>query len=164
MHHLDSWIKIDQLDVTCFFISLFNAQMFRMLVHPSSGASDLFVTSWIVLLWYDACWCYVVVWHPDTTQPQPNHNVTPTHIVPEQYIPWYTQQISRNLLRMDVLTSETCWALNKEIKKQVTSSWSIFIQLLKHHSKGYSSYIGQNVSVFKCGALHRFSPLVCFLV
>ena len=26
MLHLDSWIKIDQLDVTCFIISLFNAQ------------------------------------------------------------------------------------------------------------------------------------------
>jgi len=29
---------------------------------------------------------------------------------------------------MDVLTSETCWALNNEIIKQVTSGWSIFIQ------------------------------------
>ena len=26
MHHLDSRIKIDQLDVTCFISSLFNAQ------------------------------------------------------------------------------------------------------------------------------------------
>jgi len=26
VHHLDSWIKIDQLDVTCCIISLFNAQ------------------------------------------------------------------------------------------------------------------------------------------
>ena len=31
---------------------------------------------------------------------------------------------------MDVLTSETCWALNKEIIKQVTSSWSLFIQVI----------------------------------
>jgi len=30
---------------------------------------------------------------------------------------------------MDVLTSETCRALNNEIIKQVTSSWSLFIQL-----------------------------------
>jgi len=30
---------------------------------------------------------------------------------------------------MDVLTSETCWALNNEIIKRVTSSWSLFIQL-----------------------------------
>ena len=33
----------DQLDAICFFISLFNAQLFRMLIHPSSGACDLFV-------------------------------------------------------------------------------------------------------------------------
>ena len=26
MHHLDSWINTDQLDVTCFIISLFKAQ------------------------------------------------------------------------------------------------------------------------------------------
>ena len=30
---------------------------------------------------------------------------------------------------MDILTSETCRALNNEIIKQVTSSWSLFIQL-----------------------------------
>ena len=34
-----------------------------------------------------------VVWYPyadwsTTTPPQPNHNVTPTHIEPEQYNPW----------------------------------------------------------------------------
>ena len=37
-----------------------------------------------------------VVWYPyagwrlhtDTTPTQPNHNVTPTHIEPEQYNPW----------------------------------------------------------------------------
>ena len=30
---------------------------------------------------------------------------------------------------MDVLTFETCWAVNSEIIKQMTSSWSIFIQV-----------------------------------
>ena len=57
MHHLGSWIKTDQLDVTCFIISLFTAQ------HVSN-----------------------------------------------------------------VLTFEMCWAVNSEIIKQVTSSWSVFIQ------------------------------------
>jgi hypothetical protein len=38
-------------------------------------------------------------------------------------------QISRKLLKMDVLTFETCLAVNSEIIKQVTSSCSIFIQL-----------------------------------
>ena len=29
-----------------------------------------------------------VVWYPDTTPPQPNHNVTPTRIEPEQNNTW----------------------------------------------------------------------------
>jgi len=44
--------------------------MFRMLIHPSSGACDL---------------CADL--HTDTTPPQPNHNLTPTHIEPDQYNP-----------------------------------------------------------------------------
>ena len=36
--------------------------MFRMLIHPSSGACDLFVVFLcVVLLWFDVCWCYGVV-------------------------------------------------------------------------------------------------------
>jgi len=63
--------------------------MFRMLIHPSSGACDLFVELFHGLycsgsMWYpDAGFSL----HPDTTPPQPNHNVTPTHIEPEQYNP-----------------------------------------------------------------------------
>ena len=88
------------------------------------------VISWVVLFWFDVCCCYVVVWlwwcdirvQAEALVPQPaqqhtsNHNNT-THEI--------TQQISRKLLRMDVLTSETCWALNNEITKQETSSWSL---------------------------------------
>ena len=36
--------------------------------------------------------------------------------------------LNRKLLKMDVLTFETCWAVNSEIIKQVTSSLSNFIQ------------------------------------
>ena len=43
-----------------------------------------------------------------------------------------TQYISHKLLRMDVLTSETCWTLYKEIIKQVTSSWSLFTQFVQN--------------------------------
>jgi hypothetical protein len=67
--------------------------------------------------------------HMDTTPPQPNHTVTPTHIEPEQYNTRNKSTISRKLLKMNVLTFETCWAVNSEIIKQVTSSWSIFVQL-----------------------------------
>ena len=63
-HKLCSWIKRDQFDVTCFFISLFTAQ------HVSEVNTSIlrslriicWVISWVVLLWFDACWCYVVVW------------------------------------------------------------------------------------------------------
>jgi hypothetical protein len=82
--------------------------IFRMLIHPSSVACDLFVelfhglycsgtmcvgvTVWFG--WGGVVWCGVVSGcrlkqcfslHPDTTPPQPNHIVTPTHIEPEQY-------------------------------------------------------------------------------
>jgi len=62
-HHFHSWIKRDQLDVTCFIISLFNTQ------HVSDVNTSIlrslrlicWIISRVVLLWYDVCWCYVVV-------------------------------------------------------------------------------------------------------
>jgi len=61
---INNWIKIDQLDVTCFYISLFHAQ------HVSGVNTSIlrslqlicWVISWVVLLWFDVCWCYGVVW------------------------------------------------------------------------------------------------------
>jgi len=58
-----SWIKIDQLDVTCFIISLFTAQ------RVSNISTSIFRSlrlicgfiSCVVLLWFDVCWCYGVV-------------------------------------------------------------------------------------------------------
>jgi len=36
--------------------------MFRMLIHPSSGACDLLMSYFMGLLfWFDVRWCYVVV-------------------------------------------------------------------------------------------------------
>jgi len=71
--------------------------MFRMLIHPSSGACDIFVDLFHglycsgsmcvgVTLWFGwggvALQCFSL--HTVTTPPQQNHNVTPTHIEPEQ--------------------------------------------------------------------------------
>ena len=55
----DSWVKRDQFDVTCFIISLFNAQ------HVSDVNTSIlrrlrlicWVISWVVLIWFDVCWC-----------------------------------------------------------------------------------------------------------
>ena len=65
-------------------------------------------------LWFDVCWCYVAVWlwwYGIRMQAEalvvPHCNVTPTNIEPDTTHE-ITQQISRKLLRMDVLTSETC--------------------------------------------------------
>jgi len=64
VHHLDSWIKRDQLDVTCFIISSFNAQHVSDVNTsiPRSLRLICWVISWVALLWFDVCWCYVVVW------------------------------------------------------------------------------------------------------
>jgi len=79
--------------------------MFRMLVHPTSGACDLFVELFHgfccsgsmcdgVKAWFS--WGGVVSLcrlkhcfslHKDTAPPQPIHTVTPTHIKPEQQNP-----------------------------------------------------------------------------
>ena len=101
VHHLDSWIKRDQLDVTCFIISLFNAQHVSDV--NASILRSLRLICWVILMSCIAlvrclsvlrCGLAVVVWYPyagwgtSATPPQPNHNVTPTHIEPEQYNPW----------------------------------------------------------------------------
>jgi len=58
--------------------------MFRMLIHPSSVACDFFVELFHGL-YCSGSMCLSL--HTDTTPPQPNHKVTPTHIEPEQYNP-----------------------------------------------------------------------------
>ena len=58
-----SWIKKDQLDVTCFIISLFTAQQVSNVstsIFRSLPLTCGFI-SWVVLLWFIVCWCYGVV-------------------------------------------------------------------------------------------------------
>jgi len=83
----------------------FMLNMFRMLIHPSSGACDLFVELFHGLYCSGTMCVGVTLWfgcggvvsgcrlkqcfslHKDTTLSQPNDTVTPTHIEPEQYNP-----------------------------------------------------------------------------
>ena len=59
-----SWFFLLTLDVTCFIISPFTAQ------HVSNVSTSIlrslrlicWVISWVVLLWFDVCWCYFLVW------------------------------------------------------------------------------------------------------
>jgi hypothetical protein len=100
--HFDSWITIDQLDVTCFIISLFTVQ------HVSSVSTSIFRSLRHIVILFRVLYCFgsmcvgVTVWfgwggvvslcrlkhcfilYRDTTPSQPNHTLTPTHIEPEQ--------------------------------------------------------------------------------
>jgi len=69
------WIKIDQLDVTCLLFHYLMLNMFRILIHPSSGACDLFVQLFHGLYCSGTMCVSVMLWFA-----QPNHNITPTHI------------------------------------------------------------------------------------
>jgi len=80
--------------VFLFHYLMFN--MFRMLIHPSSGACDLFVELFHGLYCSGSMCVGVTLWQHQHTSNQSNT----THEI--------TQQINRKLLRMDVLTSETC--------------------------------------------------------
>jgi len=84
--------------------------MLRMLIHPSSRACDLFVELFRGLYCSGSMCVGVTLWFA-----------------------WggvvSVCRLRHQCLRMDVLTSETCRELNNEIIKQVTSSWSLFIQL-----------------------------------
>ena len=56
-------IKIDQLDVTCFLLFHYlMLKMLRMLVHPSSGACDLFAELFHVLCCSGSMCVGVTVW------------------------------------------------------------------------------------------------------
>ena len=118
VHHLHSWIKIDQM------VSLF---LFFAAQHISNASTFIFRSLRLCvgrLLWSGVCWRYGVVrlgWCGMLMQAEASNQSNTTNEI--------TQQISRKLLKMDVLTFETCWTLNNEIIKQVTSSLSIFIQL-----------------------------------
>jgi hypothetical protein len=61
VHHLGSWIKRDQLDVTWFIISLFTAQ------HVSNVSTSILRSLRLI--------CWVISW-------------VVLHIEPEQYNPW----------------------------------------------------------------------------
>ena len=65
--------------------------MYRILVHPSSGARDLFVELFHVLYRSGSMCVGDTVWFGwggVVSLCRLKHTVTPTHIEPEQYNPW----------------------------------------------------------------------------
>ena len=123
VHHLDSWIKIDQLDVTCFIISLFTAQ------HVLNVTTSIFRSLWLIVDLFHVLYCTGSMWVGVMMWFSWGGVVSLCRLKHYlQYNTWNKSTICRKILKMDVLTFETCWAVNSEIIKQVTSSWFIFIQ------------------------------------
>jgi hypothetical protein len=119
---LYSWIKTRQLDVTCFIISLCTAQ------HVLNVSTSIFRSFRITVDLFHVLYCSgstcvgVMVWFGwggDVSLCRLKHF--------SGSVWWNKTTISCKVLKMDVLTLETCWPVNSEIIKQVTSSWSIFI-------------------------------------
>ena len=117
-----------------YYVSLL-LNMFQMLIHPSSGACDYLVrycVGCIVLTWgvlvlcsgIGCWWCgiRVVVVQPalgyHITNSQSRY-ITPKRLKSAQYSLHNNAPSSRKLLKMDVLTSETCWAVNWHNKASV---------------------------------------------
>ena len=76
VHHLDSWIKRDQLDFTCFLFHYLMLNMFRMLIHPSSGACDLFVELFHGLYCSGSMCVGVTLWFGWRLQPASGYHTT----------------------------------------------------------------------------------------
>ena len=136
VHHCDSWRIKDQLDVTCYFISLLMCSTcFRTLIYSSSGACDCAVELplWPYCSWFDVCWNFGVVgleWYPccrlkhnacatacntGTTPTQP-HRISNTHRAKNNTTNVVIQQNSGKLLMMDILMSENVEHIISEIK------------------------------------------------
>ena len=119
---LHSWIKIDQLDVTCYIISPFTAQ------HVLNVSISIFRSLRLIVDLFHVLYCSgstcvgVMVWFGWGGEVS---FCRLKHLSGSVW--WNKTTISRKVLKMDVLTLETCWPVNSEIIKQVTSSWSIFI-------------------------------------
>jgi len=103
---------------------------------------------WAVHTWLEACWCYAAgffvgdvvsecrlfqsaLWYHITNSQ--SRYITPTRLKSPQYSLHNNTTSSRKLLKMDVLTSETCWAVNWHSKASV-------IKLVYLYSKFYLTY------------------------
>jgi len=127
--------------------------------------------------------------HTDTTPPQPNHNVTPTHIEPEQYNPWNNSTNKpqapedgciniRNMLSIKLWNNKASgiklFSLYSTIKmmhgpinirftKCVFWFSTIFVGNISHSKKKWERYNKNFTVVFRCSAFY-FSPILMKLV
>ena len=92
--------------------------MFQTLIRPFTGACDYLLRC---VGWLEACWCYVaglsvgdVVSECSAsayTQITHHQQTIPLHNTSTPQVSLHNATSSRKLLKMDVSTSETCWAI-----------------------------------------------------
>jgi len=95
--------------------------MFQTLIRPSSGACDYLLRC---VGWLEACWCYVAGLSVGDVVSEcrlnhctriPHHQqTTPLHNTSTPQVSLHNTTSNRKLLKTDVLTSETCWAVNNK--------------------------------------------------
>ena len=128
VHHCNSWRIKDQLDVTCYFISLLmcsacfghqyilQQELATVLLNYHIG--NLFSVRCVLKIWCGWVWVVSVLQaeasacNTDTTQNQP-HQISNTQRTENKIPDVIIQQHSRKLLIMDILVSETCWVHKK---------------------------------------------------
>jgi hypothetical protein len=128
VHHLTSWIN--RTNLMSLYESFLLLNLFRMLLHSSSGADDCMwvycsvsVCAGVMVRfgWSRVVRCRLEHYRAPTCIRIPPHSsrTAPIH----QYIPKQsnTPTYSRQLLRSNVITFETSWAIKNFHK--VTSSW-----------------------------------------
>jgi len=142
--------------------------MFRVLIHPSSGACDYLVCyciGCIVLAWgvfvlcsrltlgdvVSECRLYHYYHSGGSTCTRISHHqqsicyTTPTRLKPAQYKICNNTPSSRKLLKMGVLTPETCWAVNWHNKISDIKLVYIYSNVFNVHR---ATITQQNVNMF----------------
>ena len=126
--------------------------MFRMLIHPSSGACDylvcycvgciVLICGVLVLCSGIGCWwCGIRVQAGVVVQLPLGYHIinrksrytTPTRHKSAQYSLHNNTPNSRKLLKMDVLTSEKCWAVNWHNEASVIKSVYLYSNIKMMH-------------------------------
>jgi len=142
--------------------------MFRKLIHPSSGACDYLVhycVGCIVLTWsvlvlcsgIGCWWCGTpvqaepllvqpaLVYHITNSQ---SRYITPTRLKSAQYSLHNKAPSSRKLLKMDVLTSETYWAVNWHNKASVIKLVYLYSNFPSFYNKSIQTKPFNNINLF----------------
>jgi len=130
-------MKRDQLMSLALLFHYLMLNMFRILVHPIWVACDLFVELYHGLYCSGSMCVGVTVWFGwgGVVSLCRLKQCFTTHEI--------TQQFARSWI-MDVLTSETCWALNKEMKRsyiKLVSLYSTFSSPMTGWTTWYLTFV-----------------------